>query len=228
MKNWSNIDVKSWADNDLYICETLVGKDRALKNALKSSAENNFPQDYEISETQGKFLYLLAKIAEAKRILELGTFLGYSTIWLAKAVPADGTVISLEYVEDYANVALKNIEYAGLSDRVEIRQGAAVDVLKKMIASNEEPFDMVFMDADKPEYPIYLELILQLSKSGTIIYGDNVVRNGQLCDADSSDPKVQGVRKFVENLGKSNRIESTLLQTVGIKGYDGFTLSIVK
>jgi predicted O-methyltransferase YrrM len=171
---------------------------------------------------------LLARIRNAKRILELGTLGGYSTIWLAQAISDDGIVVTIEYDEDYANVAKQNIEFAGFSNRVNVINGDAADVLKKLVEEKAEPFDMIFIDAHKPSYPLYLELALQLSKPGTIIYGDNVVRDGELCNESSTDEKVIGVRKFIEGMGKLETIESTALQTVGIKGYDGFTLSIVK
>jgi len=218
--------MNKWEKNDLFIAETLIAEDVELKNILEFNRQNNLP-DWEVSSPQGKFLYLLAKIRNAKRILELGTFVGYSTIWLAKALPGDGTVISLEYEQAYANIARKNIEHAGFSDKVTILQGAAVDSLNALIKAKEEPFDMIFIDADKPLYPTYLDLSLQLSKPGTVIYGDNVVRDGELYNADTSDQKVRGVREFVENLNKSRTLESTALQTVGIKGYDGFTISVV-
>ena len=215
-----------WASNDIYIIDNLIEEDAAQKNVVESSRKNNLPE-MEVSSTQGKFLYLLAKIKNAKRILELGTFVGYSTIWLAKAIPEGGIVISLEYEETYANLAQKNIENAGFSDRVKVVQGDAADSLNKLIEENVAPFDLIFIDADKPNYPTYLELALKLSKPGTVIYGDNVIRDGELCNAANEDDKVKGVRKFIEALGESENIESTALQTVGIKGYDGFTLSIV-
>ena len=216
-----------WTNNDLYLSEHLVKEDEALKNALAVSRENNLPE-WEVSATQGKFLYLLTKMRNAKRVLEIGTLGGYSTIWLAMAIPTDGMVISLEYDEHYANVARKNIEYAELSNKVSIIQGAALDSMNKMIAKNEEPFDIIFIDADKPNNPNYLKLSLELSRSGTVIFGDNVIRDGELCNKSSQDEKVIGSRKFIEDIGISNKLESTALQTVGIKGYDGFTISIVK
>jgi len=216
-----------WTSNDLYLNEHLAVDDRVLKNALATSRENNLPE-WEVSATQGKFLYLLAKIRNAKRILEIGTLGGYSTIWLARAIPDNGVVVSLESEELYANVSRKNIEYANLAHKVKIIQGTALDSINKMIADNEEPFDMIFIDADKPNNPNYLKLSLELSKSGTVIFGDNVIRDGQLCNAASTDEKVIGVRQFIEDMGLSDKLESSALQTVGIKGYDGFTISIVK
>jgi len=216
----------NWTSNDVYIFENLVEQDSALKNALMSSRKHNLP-DMEVSPAQGKFLYLLAKIKNAKRILELGTFFGYSTIWLAKALPEGGVVVSLECDKTYASIARQNIEYAGFTDRVEIKQGVAIDSLNKLIEENTEPFDMVFIDADKPNYPVYLEMALKLSKPGTVIYGDNVIRNGKLCSEDNPDERVVGVRQFVKDMGKTAGLESTALQTVGVKGYDGFTISVV-
>jgi len=216
-----------WTNNDLYLTEGLIEEDVALEHALTQSRNLNLP-DMEISPTQGKLLYMLAKIKNAKRILELGTFCGYSTIWLGKAIPDDGIVVSIEYEAIYAELACKNINYAGLSSKVNVLNGDASDLLQQLIAEKEEPFDMIFIDADKPNYSKYLELSLQLSKSGTVIYGDNVIRDGELCNKNSSDPKVIGVQQFIEKLSNTKAIESTSLQTVGIKGYDGFTLSIVK
>jgi len=219
--------MQAWTNNDLYLNKNLAEEDNALKNALATSRKNNLPE-WEVSATQGKFLYLLAKMKNAKRILEIGTLGGYSTIWLARAIPDDGMVISLEYDELYTKVARKNIEYASLSHKVKIIQGAAIDSINKMIAAKEEPFDMIFIDADKPNNPNYLKLSLQLSKPGTVIFGDNVIRDGELCNAGSLDEKVIGTRQFIEDLGKLDNVESTALQTVGTKGYDGFTISIVK
>ena len=218
--------MEKWASNDLFIMEQLIENDALFDDILESNRKSNFP-DYEVSATQGKFLYLLAKIKGAKRILEIGTFVGYSTIWLAKALPNDGALISLEFETEFADMARKNIERAGFSDKVQVIQGAAADSLNALIAQKTEPLDMIFIDADKPSYPIYLELSLKLSKSGTVIYADNIVRNGELCNKNNPDEKVIGVRQFVEKLGKSANIESTALQTVGLKGYDGFTISIV-
>ena len=216
-----------WTNNDRYLIDHLAAEDDALKNALAVSRANNLPE-WEVSATQGKFLYILAKMRGAKRILEIGSLGGYSTIWLVRAIPDNGVVVSLEYDESYAEVARKNIEYAKLSHKVKIVKGAAIDSMNKMIAEEEEPFDMIFIDADKPNNPNYLKLSMSLSKSGTVIFGDNVIRDGQLCNADSTDDRVTGVRKFIEDMGISDKLESSAIQTVGNKGYDGFTISIVK
>ena len=218
--------MEKWIVNDLFISEHLVPDDDVLSSTLASGIQH--AADYEISPAQGQFLYLLAKTKNANRILEIGTFCGYSTIWLARALSETGKLVSIEYDENYAKTARDNIKNAGLSDIVTILQGDAVEVLSNLILDNERPFDMIFIDADKSYYPTYLELSLRLSKSGTIIIADNVIRDGMLYNTKITDPKIQGVRKYIKDLGKSGQIESTAIQTVGIKGYDGFTLSIVK
>lgn len=219
--------MEAWTNNDLYLEKHLAQEDAALKNALTTSRAGGLPE-WEVSAAQGKFLCLLAKMKNARRILEIGTLGGYSTIWLARAVPDDGMVISLEFDEAYADLARKNIEFAGLSNKVRIIHGAAADTMNAMIAAGEKPFDMIFIDADKPNNPNYLRLSLRLAKSGAVIFGDNVIRDGELCNAASTDEKVVGVRKFIEDMGELDCLESTALQTVGIKGYDGFTISVVK
>ncbi|MCL2250187.1 MAG: O-methyltransferase [Oscillospiraceae bacterium] len=219
--------MEKWTNNDLYIVENLIEEEPYQKIILENSRKNDLPE-MEISPTQGKFLYLLAKIKGAKRVLEIGTFVGYSTIWLAKAITDDGLVVSLEFDEHYSEIARRNIELADFSDKVTIITGDAAESLHKLVEENESPFDMIFLDADKPNYPTYLKLILKLSKPGTIIYGDNVIRDGELCNESTKDEKVIGVRNYIESLGKSELLDSTALQTVGIKGYDGFSLSIVK
>ncbi|MCL2286139.1 MAG: O-methyltransferase [Firmicutes bacterium] len=219
--------MENWINNDFYLVENIVNEDAPLKQALEATRENNLP-GMEVSPAHGKFLYLLAKIKNAKRILELGTFCGYSTIWLAKAVADGGIVVTMECVDAYADIARKNIDNAGLLNNVQLMRGDAAELMEKLINEKEEPFDLIFIDADKLNYPQYLELSLGLSKTGTIIYGDNVLRGGKLCDVDNPDSKGSGVRKFIENLGRTQTLESTVLQTVGVKGYDGFSLSIVK
>ena len=216
----------TWTENDLYINKHLVKEDAALTKASTAVKSTNLPR-MEVSPAQGKFLYLLAKISGAKRILELGTYYGYSTMWMAKAIPNDGIVVSLEFCELFTNMAQKNIDDAQLSNKVKLLFGDAADSLRKLIADKTEPFDMIFIDAHKPSYPEYLELALQLSKSGTVICGDNVIRDGELSNMNNLTPNVMGTREFVEALGTSDVIESTALQTVGIKGYDGFTISVV-
>jgi len=216
-----------WTNNDLWLHKNLIKEDAALTKASDAIKNTNLPQ-MEVSPAMGKFLYLLAKIAGAKRILELGTYYGYSTMWLAKSLPCDGIVISLESCALFADMAQENINEAGLSDKVSIIQGDAAALLKKLIVEKADPFDMIFIDAHKPSYPEYLELSLLLSKPGTVICGDNVVREGELPNISNTSPIITGVREFIEALGTLESVESTAIQTVGIKGYDGFTLSVVK
>ncbi len=216
-----------WKNVDDFLLQTVIRQDNALLHALQTSRENNLPE-WEVSPEQGQFLYILAKMKGAKRILELGTLGGYSTIWLGYALPEEGKIVSLEFNHDYAKIAKENIAYANLEDKVTIIEGSAADIMQDLINHNEEPFDMIFIDADKPNNPLYLELALKLSKKGTVIFGDNVVREGQLADSGSNDPKVQGVRKYMSDLGNLQNVITTGIQTVGCKGYDGFSLSIVE
>lgn len=217
---------ENWTNNDNLLNTHLVKEDIALKQATDAIRNTNLPQ-MEVSPAQGKLLYLLAKMRNAKRILEIGTFYGYSTMWFAKAVPDDGLVISLEFCELFVNMAQKNIDNAQLSNKITILLGDAADSLKKLIEDETEPFDMIFIDAHKPSYPEYLELSLQLSKPGTVICGDNVIRDGELSNMNNVTPNVLGTREFIKTLGALDSVESTALQTVGIKGYDGFTISLV-
>ena len=219
--------MNKWKEVDNFLLQTVIRQDEALLHALQTSRENNLPE-WEVSPEQGQFLFILAKMKGAKRILELGTMGRYSTIWLGYTLPEDGKIVSLEFNHDYAKVARENIIYAGLEDKVTIIEGNAIDTMQELISHNEEPFDMIFIDADKPNNPLYLELSLKLSKKGTIIFGDNVIREGQLANANSSDLKVCGVRKYIEDLGKLPNVITTGIQTVGCKGYDGFSLSLVE
>ena len=172
-------------------------------------------------------LYLLARIRGAKRILEIGTLGGYSTIWLARALPEDGTLISLELDPKHAEVARENIASAGLASKVEVRLGPALDSLAKLHQQGAAPFDFIYIDADKSGYPAYLDWSLLLAKPGTVIVADNVIRDGAVADADSKDPFVQGVRRFLEKIAADPRVEATVLQTVGTKGHDGFAFAVV-
>ena len=211
---------------DAYFEDRLVGQDRSLSDALaRSEAAGLVP--HAVSPTQGAFLHILALAIGAKRILEIGTLGGYSTIWLARAVGQDGQVVTLEVDEGAANVARENLEAAGLASVTDLRLGPARDTLDRMIADGEAPFDLVFIDADKPSNPDYLERALKLSRPGTVIIGDNVVREGAVADASSTDPKVQGVRAYLDMLGEAPNLTSSAVQTVGSKGYDGFAISIV-
>jgi predicted O-methyltransferase YrrM len=218
---------KTWTAVDDYLAENLVVSDAALEEALAANAAAGLPA-IDVAPNQGKFLHLLAKITGAKRILELGTLGGYSTIWLARALPAGGRLITLEFEPRHAAVAAKNIERAELADVVEIRIGAAMESLTQLTAEKAEPFDLIFIDADKENYPGYLEGALRLSRPGTVIIADNVIRNGAVVDPQDPDPRVQGVRRFLAQMAGDARLEATAMQTVGMKGYDGFTLAVVR
>jgi len=212
---------------DQYLSDLFIPADAVLDEALRESSAAELPA-IAVSPNQGKFLFLLARAMNATRILEIGTLGGYSAIWLARALPEQGKLITLEFEPRHAQVAQKNIQRAGLADRVEIRIGAAVDSLRQMIQNGEAPFDLIFIDADKEGYPQYLELTLQLSRSGTTILADNVVREGEVINPASEDSRVQGVREFCRLLARQPNVEATALQTVGSKGYDGFAMVVVK
>ncbi len=216
-----------WTAVDAYFTDALVPFDSVLEAALKDSDAAGLPQ-VNVTLNQGKLLYLLAQMQGAKKILELGTLGGYSTIWLSRALPKDGRLITLEANPTHAEVAKKNIARAGLSDMVEIRVGKAIETLPLLEKENIAPFDFIFIDADKPSNPDYLAWSLKLSRVGTVIITDNVVRNGAVIDTHSDDPNVHGVRSFFELLSAEPRISATAIQTVGSKGYDGFALGIVK
>jgi predicted O-methyltransferase YrrM len=218
-----------WTAVDSYLTDALIPPDPSLDATLAANAAANLPS-INVSPTQGKFLHLLARLARARRILEVGTLGGYSTLWLARALPADdpdARLISLEFEPKHAEVARSNIAHAGLSDRVEIRVGPALDSLAQLQAEASGFFDLIFLDADKPNNPNYVTLALGLSRPGTLILIDNIVRDGALADAASSDERVQGQRRAVELLGSNPRLTATALQTVGSKGYDGFAMAIV-
>jgi predicted O-methyltransferase YrrM len=222
-ENWSQEQASAV---ERYITESIVPQDDALKEAVADSAAAGLPQ-IAVAPNEGKFLYLLAKMMNARRILEIGTLGGYSTIWLARALPTDGNLITLEAVEKHAAVAKKNIARAGLADRVDLRLGRAIDTLPKLAAEGAGPFDFIFIDADKPSNCDYFGWALKLSRSGTAIVVDNVVRTGKVTDAASADANVQGVRKLYEMLSSEKRVSVTALQTVGSKGYDGFAIAVV-
>ncbi|WP_456310445.1 O-methyltransferase [Serratia proteamaculans] len=214
-----------WTQVDQYLVEQLVPQDAALLAALENNQAAGLPA-IDVAPNQGKLLNLLAKMVGAKRILEIGTLGGYSTLWLARALPDDGKVITLEYEAHHAEIAAQNIRRAGLESKVTIRVGAALDTLPTL--ADAAPFDMIFIDADKRNNPAYLEWAIQYSRSGTLIIGDNVVRNGQVADGDTSDWNIQGVRDFLSQMGSDPRLDATAIQTVGAKGWDGFSLALVK
>jgi predicted O-methyltransferase YrrM len=215
-----------WDDVDDYLTTHLAPDDDALEAAVRDSEAAELPP-VAVTAPQGKFLQLLAQIQGARTILEIGTLGGYSTIWLARALPADGRLITLEYNPRHAEVATRNIARAGFDKLVEVRVGPALESLPKLADENPAPFDLVFIDADKDNNPHYLEWALRLTSAGSLIVVDNVVRGGRVADADSVAPDVQGTRTAIELIGKHPRLSGTAIQTVGSKGYDGFALARV-
>jgi predicted O-methyltransferase YrrM len=216
-----------WTAVDQYINDQLVPSDPVLDAALDACTAAELPA-ISVTPSLGKLLQLLARLVDAKNILEIGTLGGYSTIWLARALPAGGRVITLEADAKHAKVACKNIARAGLADVVELREGKALDTLPELAAEGLEAFDLIFIDADKSNNPHYFDWALRLSHKGTLIIVDNVVRDGAVIEADSTDPNIQGVRRLFEILAAEPRVVSTALQTVGSKGYDGFVIALVK
>lgn len=216
---------KLWDDVDEYICR-LFEQDSALSAALEESGNAGLPA-IQVSPAQGKLLMLLAQVQRARSILEVGTLGAYSTIWLARGLPPDGRLLTLELSRDYANVAQRSIARAGLEAIVDIRVGPASDTLRQLIAESHPPFDLIFIDADKASYSEYLEASLRLSRAGTLIIADNVVRKGAIIDAQSTDANISGMRRFFERLRSEPRISATAIQTVGSKGYDGFAIARV-
>jgi predicted O-methyltransferase YrrM len=217
---------EQWAAVDRYIGETVVPSDSALDAALEASTKAELPA-IAVTANQGKLLHILARLVDARRVLEIGTLGGYSTIWLARALPKGGHVITLEVNPKHAEVARANVARAGLASAVEIRLGAALESLPKLLTEKLGPFDLMFIDADKANIPQYFTWSLKLSRPGSLIIVDNVVRKGAVIDADSDDPDVQGVRRLNEVLAKEKRVTATTIQTVGSKGYDGFTIALV-
>jgi predicted O-methyltransferase YrrM len=214
------------SDVDTYFEATLLAPDAILERALARSDAVGLPQ-HAVSPLQGQFLQILVKAFGAKRILEIGTLGGYSTICMARALPNDGVLVSLESEPICVEVATTNIAEAELSQRVTIVPGAALSSLSQMIDTKIEPFDFIFIDADKPSNLAYLEAAMKLSRVGTLIIGDNVVRDGAVADAQSKDPKVIGVRAFLDAQGQNRSLIATALQTVGSKGHDGFSMALV-
>jgi len=211
---------------DAYISNLLAPEDRALTDTIKSLDTEALPH-ISVTANQGKFLQVMAILCNATKILELGTLGGYSTIWLARALPEGGKVITIEFDKHHADVAKKNIDNAGLGKKVDVRVGKALDILPEIIAAKEGPFDMIFIDADKPPYAEYFEYALSLSRPGTLIICDNVIREGKVLDSDSPDDKVQGVQRLNEMLGRNKKVTATILQNVGVKEHDGMALAVV-
>lgn len=220
---------KQWTAVDKYLADLFIAPDETLDGALEASNDAGLPA-IQVSAHQGKLLYLLARISAAKRILEIGTLGGYSTLWLARAIPAaadGGRLVTLEAAPIHADVARANIARAGFAGVVDVIVGPAIETLPKLAAGREAPFDLIFLDADKTGYPDYLPWCLTLSRPGTVIVADNIVRQGAVANADSTDASVRGVRQFNELIAANPRLEATAIQTVGTKGYDGFVIAVV-
>jgi predicted O-methyltransferase YrrM len=215
-----------WGAVDDYVSGLLAPHDRALEAALGASAEADLPA-IQVSPPQGKLLQLLVRAIGARTVLEFGTLGAYSTIWLARGLPADGRLITLEAEQAYAEVARRNVSAAGLDGVVDLRVGPALDLLPGLAAEGVGPLDLTFIDADKANTPAYFEWALERTRPGGLIVADNVVRDGTLAEADSADPKVVAQRRLHEILAADPRVEATTIQTVGAKGYDGFTLALV-
>ena len=217
----------AWNVVDGYIGAHLIGEDPALAAALRNNAAQGLPA-IDVSAAQGKLLQLHARMIGARRILEVGTLGGYSTIWLARALPPDGKLVTLELEPHYAAVARANLAEAEVAERCEVRIGPAVLSLADMIDAGEAPFDLVFIDADKPSNTAYLSAALKLTRPGSVIIVDNVVRDGKILDLDSADPSVIGTRALFEAIAAEPRLDATAIQTVGDKGWDGFLLAVVQ
>ncbi len=221
--DYPSADTPKWAAVDTYFREILAPEADCLDKSLAENAKAGMPP-HDVSAVQGKMLALFIAMTGASRVLEIGTLGGYSTIWMARALPAGGRVTTIEANADHAAVAARNIGRAGLSEQVDLRVGAALDVLPQI----DGPFDLIFIDADKPNNPNYLKWSLKLSRPGSVIIADNVVRGGAVADSDSLDANVRGVREFLRMIAEDPRLDATAIQTVGEKGWDGFALILVK
>ncbi|QTC42651.1 O-methyltransferase [Bacillus sp. V3] len=215
---------KTWKEVDQYFTAKLHKKEQLMNEVMKANEEAQMPS-IDVSPSQGKMLHMLVKMKGAKRILEIGTLGGYSSIWMGRALPENGSLITLEYSEKHAEVARGNIRKAGLENKVKILTGAALDTLPSL---KGQKFDFIFIDADKKNNPHYIKWAIELSEPGTVIITDNVVRGGRVIDDKSPDENIKGVRTFIDILSDSELIDSTAIQTVGTKGYDGFVIGIVK
>jgi caffeoyl-CoA O-methyltransferase len=221
------MDQKVFEQVDQYISDLFIPADPALTAAEDSHKLENIPH-INVSPNLGRFLYLMAKLTKSEKILEVGTLAGYSTIWMARALPEKGKLISLEIDPRHAAVARKNIDRAGLSTKVEVREGKAIELLAQLVEHKSGPFDMIFIDADKPPYTEYFEWALKLSRPGTLIIADNVIRDGKVLKPGHEDPMVQGAQRFNKALAASKKVDATILQTIGVKEYDGMAIAIVK
>ena len=215
-----------WTQIDDYYGDLLAPSDEILDSVLLANERAGLPA-IGVSRLQGKFLEVLVRICGARRVLEIGTLGGYSTIWMARALPEDGRIVTLEFDLHHAEVASTNLLRAGVAERVDLRLGPAIEILPKLVGTSDAPFDLIFIDADKESYSEYLDWALKLSRIGTVIVADNVVRDGKVIDPECDDPRVQGIRRFAARLAAEPRLSSTAMQTVGAKGYDGFALAVV-
>ncbi|MCU6158949.1 O-methyltransferase [Enterobacter bugandensis] len=215
---------QQWSAVDNYMISSLIPEDEVLQKVLENNKRAGLPE-HDVAANQGQLLALFVRMTQARRILEIGTLGAYSSIWMARALPPDGKLVTLEADPTHAEVARQNIRLAGLNDRIELIEGPALNSLENF--DDVPPFDLIFIDADKPNNPGYLEWALHYSRPGTVIIGDNVVRDGEVINGQSDDARVLGVRRFIEMMGDNPRLTATALQTVGVKGWDGFTLAIV-
>ncbi|MGG2099020.1 O-methyltransferase [Acinetobacter haemolyticus] len=218
-----------WTDIDDYINSHLIPTDPKLQHALDNTDTQGFSNHLAVAPNQGMFLQMLIQMNQCKRVLELGTFAAYSTIWLAKALPEDGYLLTVEGRDTHVVIAQENIDFAKMPTNIELKKGRGADVMNQLITENSEPFDLIFIDADKQSYPEYLELSLQLAHSGTILVLDNVIRAGDILDENNKKPSIEGIRETFTALKNHPKLLScTALQTVGSKGHDGFAIAIVK
>lgn len=215
---------KQWSEVDNYLIDNLLPDDEVLSQVLENNHRAGLPA-HDVAANQGQLLALFVRMVGAKSILEIGTLGAYSTIWMARELPEHGRLVTLEADPRHARVARENIQLAGLAERVTLHEGSALDSLAKL--ESDAPFDLIFIDADKPNNPYYLQWALKYARPGTLIIGDNVVRDGEVTNPHSTDERVQGVRRFIEMMRNDPRLTVTALQTVGIKGWDGFTLAWV-
>ena len=215
---------QQWSAVDNYMISSLIPEDDVLSQVLENNKRAGLPE-HDVAANQGQLLALFVRMTQARRILEIGTLGAYSSIWMARALPPDGKLVTLEADPTHADVARQNIRLAGLNDRIELIEGPALNSLENF--GDVPPFDLIFIDADKPNNPGYLEWALHYSRPGTVIIGDNVVRDGEVINGQSDDARVLGVRRFIEMIGDNPRLTATALQTVGVKGWDGFTLAMV-
>jgi predicted O-methyltransferase YrrM len=220
------MSLEQWTAVDQYINSLVIPSDPVLDATLAASVAAGLPA-INVTPAQGKLLHLLARAQGARRILEIGTLAGYSTIWLARALPEGGRVTTLESSPKHADIARANFALAGLTDRIDVRLGAALETLPSLAEEGQGPFDFIFIDADRPNLAEYFAWAVTLSRPGSLIVADNVVRKGGVIDAASEDPNIMGVRRFGERLAAETRVSATMVQTVGAKGYDGFALALV-